>query len=85
MLCSGCCMKHDVNFAMGIFHPRTGHQGYLYIISDVATIIYQCCDGPVHIYLGGYLYIISDVATIIYQCSLYNSKIYIRKAKKYII
>ena len=38
------------------------------LIFDVATIIYQCCDGPVHIYLGGYLYIISDVATIIYQC-----------------
>jgi len=48
-------MKHDVNFAMGIFHPRTGHQGYLYIISDVATIIYQCCDEPVHIYLGALL------------------------------
>lgn len=46
-------MKHDINVAVGIFHPRIGYQSYLHtyffmlqeFISDIATVIYQYCDG----------------------------------------
>jgi len=54
MLRSGCCMKHYVNVAVGIFHLRIGYQNHLYTyFLDVASadfwcliVIYQCCDGP---------------------------------------
>jgi hypothetical protein len=43
-------MKYDVNVALRIFHPRIRYQSHLYmlqaLISDVATVIYQYCDGP---------------------------------------
>ena len=29
MLLSGCCMKHDISVAVGIYHPRIGYQNHL--------------------------------------------------------
>ena len=38
MLRSGCCMKHDVNVAVGIFHLRIRYQNHLYTyFLDVAS------------------------------------------------
>ena len=47
-------MKHNVNAAVDIFHTRVAYQSHLYtyflmlqaLISDVATVVYQCCDRP---------------------------------------